>query len=81
MDKAKRKCSGTLCPMNRNFDASECNLAGECDYYTPLADTSGMESVVDMAIKQFRIEEKDRKKLQILFNAYASEYMAVFCHL
>lgn len=81
MDKQKRPCSGTFCPMNRNFDASECNLAGDCEYYMPMADMSGMEVVIDMAIKQFGIEENQRNKLKILFNAYVSQYMAEFCRL
>lgn len=77
----KRPCSGTFCVMNRNFDASECKLVDECDHYMPLADMSGMEAVVDMAMLQFNIDEKDRNKLEILFNAYVSQYMAEFCHL
>lgn len=77
----KPKCSGTFCPFNRNYDASECNLAGNCDYYMPVADMSGMEAVIDMAIKQFCIDESGREKLRILFNAYVAEYMRVFCRL
>lgn len=81
VDKAKRPCSGTFCPMNRNFDVGKCNLAGECEYYMPLADTSRMESVIDMAIKIFDLKEEDRHKLDILFNIYVSQYMAEFCCL
>lgn len=77
----KPKCSGTLCPFNRIGPASECKSTEGCEYYMPVADTSGMEAVIDMAISQFGIEESDREKVRILFNAYVSEYMRVFCKL
>ena len=67
--------------MNKGFDTGACELGNECEHYMPMADTSGMESVIDMAIKQFGIEESQRKKLEILFNAYVSQYMAEFCRL
>lgn len=78
MENEKRPCSGTFCPMNRNCDSRECKLYSECDYYSPLADTSGMDAVIDMAMKQFEIAESNRKKLEILFNSYVSQYMSIF---
>lgn len=74
----KPKCSGIRCIMNRNFKPEDCELFDQCDYYTasfPISDMSRMESVIDMAVKQFRIDEADRGKLEILFNAYVAEYM------
>ncbi len=67
--------------MCKGFDTSACKLYSECENYMPMADTRGMESVLDMAIKQFGIEESQRKKLEILFSAYVSQYMAEFCRL
>ena len=77
----KPKCSGTFCPFNRIGPASECKSIDDCDYYIPVADISGMEAVIDMAIKQFGIDEAEKEKLRILFNAYIAEYMRVFCRI
>lgn len=77
----KPKCSGTLCPFNRIGPASECKPIDECKYYMPVADMSGMESVIDMAMKQFNIDDPERQKLKILFDAYVSQYMATFCRV
>lgn len=82
MKENKRPCSGTFCQMPSSHDKEKCKFIGECSDYTPLADTGGMEAVIDMAIKQFNLDdEKDRAKLHILFDAYVSQYMAAFCHL
>lgn len=77
----KPKCSGTFCPLNYTVDISQCELYEKCEHYTPLADMSGMESVVDVAMKQFNIEKSERQKLKILFDSYVSQYMATFCRL
>lgn len=80
----KPKCSGVRCSMNRNFKAEECELLDQCDYYTPVfqsANMSGMDAVIDMAIKQFGIDRAEKEKLRILFNAYVAEYMRVFCRI
>lgn len=78
MSDKKRKCSGSHCPMQHNtIDVGECNFADTCEWYTPAADFSGMESVIDMAIKQFGLEsDADKQKMQILFNAYVSQYIS-----
>ena len=47
----------------------------------PKMDTSGMEAVVDMAMKLFQIDDDGRKKLEILFTAYTNEYMKQTCSL
>lgn len=77
----KPKCSGTFCPLNHTVDISQCELYEKCEHYMPLADISGMEAVVDMTIKQFGIDEAEKEKLRILFNAYVAEYMRVFCRI
>lgn len=55
----------------------ECKCTESCEWYTPVADFSGMELVVDIAAKQFGLEsESDKQKLRILFNAYVSQYIS-----
>lgn len=78
MSEAKRKCSGSRCPMQAGkINVSECQCTDTCEWYTPAADFSDMETVIDMAVKQFGLEsDGDRQKLRILFNAYVSAYVA-----
>ena len=78
MDEKKRKCSGSRCPMQHNtVNVGDCQFTDTCEWYTPAADYSGMEDVIDMASKQFRIEgDSNKQKLRILFNAYVSQYVA-----
>lgn len=78
MSNKKRKCSGSRCPMQHNtVDVGECEYTDMCEYYTPVTDLSGMEAVIDMAIKQFGLEsDSDKQKLRILFNAYVFQYVA-----
>ncbi len=47
----------------------------------PKMDTSGMDAVIDMAMNIFQIDDDGRKKLEILFTAYTSEYMKQTCRL
>lgn len=83
----KPKCSGNFCVINRNPKyVEDCKLLDKCYYYkpvhtSPVSNTSRMEAVVDMAIEQFDVNEEDRAKLEILFNAYVTEYMKEFCKL
>lgn len=72
----KLKCSGTFCHMAREYDTEACDLFGECEYYSPIADMSGAEEVIDMTMELFDIKDEDRKKLEILFNAYVSQWQA-----
>lgn len=74
----KIKCSGIRCPMQHNTVSVEtCQCTDTCPDYTPVADFSGMDAVVEMAAKQFGIENaKDKQKLKILFNAYVGQYVA-----
>lgn len=80
---AKRKCSGTFCKIQHDtINVNECQCTETCPDFSPITDMSGMDAVIDMAAKQFGLEaDNDRQKLRILFNAYVSQYMAVFCHI
>lgn len=81
MNGKKRKCSGSRCPMqSTTMSVSECQCTDTCPDYTPLADFSGMDAVIDMAIKQFGLEsDADKQKMRILFNAYVGQYISATC--
>lgn len=68
MNDKKRKCSGSRCPMqSTTMNVSECQCTDTCPDYTPFMDFSGMDAVIDIAIKQFGLEsDADRKKMQVL---------------
>ena len=78
----KRKCSGIFCRMQRStINPAQCNCTETCPDFTPAADFSKMEAVIELAEKQFGIEdEKDKEKLRILFNAYVGQYVATCCY-
>lgn len=74
----KNKCSGLFCEMQAPHDTDKCELVDTCKHYTPVADTSAMELVIDMMIKQFGLdEEKDKDTLRILCNTYVAQYIAM----
>lgn len=72
----KNKCSGTFCEMQYPYDVENCELYESCKNYMPLADMSGTEEVIKMTMELFDIHECERKKLEILFNAYVSQWQA-----
>lgn len=78
MSERKRKCSGRNCPMQHNtMNVGECKCTDTCEWYTPVADFSDMEAVLDMAVKQFDLKDEcDKQKMHILLNAYVSAYVA-----
>lgn len=81
MSGKKPKCSGSCCPMQHNtMNVSECKCTDTCEWYTPATDFSGMEAVIDMAIKQFGLEsDEDKQKMRILFSAYVIQYISATC--
>lgn len=80
MDK-KMPCSGLFCVMNRNFNCENCKLYDDCPQYTPKTDYSGLNAVIDIAMKNFDIDESRRNELNILFNSYVTQYLAIICRL
>lgn len=81
MSNKTRKCSGSRCPMQHStMNVGECKCTDTCEWYTPVSDFSGMEAVIDMAIKQFGLEsDADKQKIRILFNAYIVQYISATC--
>lgn len=73
----KRKCSGIYCPMAHPFDRKNCQCTETCEHYWPEFDTSAMEALLDIAIKQFDLNTKDRDRVKALFDAYAVQYYAM----
>lgn len=78
MSNKNRKCSGSKCPMQHStMNVGECKCTDTCEWYTPVSDFSGMEAVIDMAIKQFGLEsDADKQKIRILFNAFVGQYIS-----
>lgn len=73
----KRPCSGLFCMMQRNFKCENCKLYDDCPQYTPTPQFSNLDSVIDIAMRNFDIDEKRRNELKILFNIYTTQYIAI----
>lgn len=67
--------------MNRNFKCEDCKLYDDCSQYTPMPDYSGLNAVIDITMKNFDIDESKRNELNILFNSYVTQYLAITCKL
>lgn len=79
MSNEKQHCSGTCCPMQyTTINIKSCKCVDTCDWYTPVRDFSSMEAVIEIAAKQFGIvDDSDKQKLRILFNAYVAQYLSM----
>lgn len=78
----KMHCTGLWCTMNRDFNTEDCKLYDKCPQYTPKKDFTRLDAVIEIAEKEFNItDDKQKEKLRILFNAYVSAYMSLFCTL
>ena len=70
--KTPRKCSGRSCPMDYTVDISKCQCTETCPHFT---NETGFETIIDLAMMRFKLNEEDRKDLQLLFMAYVGEYI------
>ena len=79
MSNEKKHCSGIHCPMQHTtMNTKSCKCVDTCDWYTPVQDFNSMEAVIEIAAKQFGIvEDSDKQKLRILFNAYVVQYLSM----
>lgn len=76
----KMPCSGKQCPMNYPFDVKSCKEYDKCRWYIPEKDFSRLDAVIELAEKEFDItDNKQKEKLKILFNAYVTAYLSIYC--